>query len=206
MQKRLLQWYTNYKSNSWRVSVYRVKLRAQWEKRLISNSRCSLHTFSFFFFLNDPAPTEIYPLPLHHALPISLQARRLPPGVPLHIVDDAAHPIGVGADDLGQAPLFLGQTRGFRQQLSGVTHGSDGVADLVGDARAQASEGCELGLLDLLAEEAGVREEDQQRPRVRGCQWREARPHDPRTVGGDECRVLGGQCLGASASLAPGLQ
>src|SRR3989454_6939311 len=26
---------------------------------------------SFFFFLNDPAPPEIYPLPLHDALPIS---------------------------------------------------------------------------------------------------------------------------------------
>src|SRR5256885_9660304 len=25
---------------------------------------------SFFFFLNDPAPTEFYPLPLHAALPI----------------------------------------------------------------------------------------------------------------------------------------
>src|SRR5256885_7754180 len=25
---------------------------------------------SFFFFLNDPAPTKIYPLPLHDALPI----------------------------------------------------------------------------------------------------------------------------------------
>src|SRR5256884_4179198 len=28
-----------------------------------------------FFFLNDPAPPEIYPLPLHAALPISLRAR-----------------------------------------------------------------------------------------------------------------------------------
>src|SRR2546430_11703870 len=28
----------------------------------------------FFFFLNDPAPTEIYPLPLHDALPISPQS------------------------------------------------------------------------------------------------------------------------------------
>src|SRR3989449_11544275 len=27
--------------------------------------------FSFFFFFNDPAPTEIYTLPLHDALPIS---------------------------------------------------------------------------------------------------------------------------------------
>src|SRR5256885_12740382 len=26
---------------------------------------------SFFFFFNDTAPTEIYPLPLHDALPIS---------------------------------------------------------------------------------------------------------------------------------------
>src|ERR1035437_7849057 len=26
--------------------------------------------FHLFFFLNDPAPTEFYPLPLHDALPI----------------------------------------------------------------------------------------------------------------------------------------
>src|SRR2546422_8600177 len=28
-------------------------------------------TIFFFFFFNDPAPTEFYPLPLHDALPIS---------------------------------------------------------------------------------------------------------------------------------------
>src|SRR2546426_12448775 len=28
-----------------------------------------------FFFFNDPAPTEIYPLPLHDALPISSTSR-----------------------------------------------------------------------------------------------------------------------------------
>src|SRR3989449_5877322 len=37
---------------------------------------------SLFFFFNDPAPTEIYPLSLHDALPISAKAiayvRRLP--------------------------------------------------------------------------------------------------------------------------------
>src|SRR2546430_13412427 len=32
----------------------------------------SLRLFVFFFFFNDPAPPEIYPLPLHDALPISL--------------------------------------------------------------------------------------------------------------------------------------
>src|SRR2546422_8490826 len=33
----------------------------------------SLRSFSFFFF-NDTAPTEIYPLSLHDALPISVPA------------------------------------------------------------------------------------------------------------------------------------
>src|SRR2546430_13667390 len=32
---------------------------------------CALVSFFFFFFFNDPAPPEIYPLPLHDALPIS---------------------------------------------------------------------------------------------------------------------------------------
>src|SRR2546421_12236748 len=31
---------------------------------------CWLIFRSFFFFFNDPAPPEIYPLPLHDALPI----------------------------------------------------------------------------------------------------------------------------------------
>src|ERR1022692_4595250 len=33
---------------------------------------CSCTFFFFFFFFNDPATTEIYPLPLHASLPISL--------------------------------------------------------------------------------------------------------------------------------------
>src|SRR2546430_6485966 len=35
------------------------------------------HLIFFFFFFNDTAPTEIYPLPLHDALPISCSA--IPP-------------------------------------------------------------------------------------------------------------------------------
>src|SRR3989441_12764480 len=35
------------------------------------SSLCFLCAFSFFFFFIDPAPTEIYPLSLHDALPIS---------------------------------------------------------------------------------------------------------------------------------------
>src|SRR3989338_6761588 len=34
------------------------------------NSSHSSISYSLFFFFNDPAPTEIYPLPLHDALPI----------------------------------------------------------------------------------------------------------------------------------------
>src|ERR1044071_10422047 len=33
----------------------------------------------FFFFFNDTAPTEIYTLPLHDALPISPRQRHAPP-------------------------------------------------------------------------------------------------------------------------------
>src|SRR5256884_632253 len=33
--------------------------------------------YLFFFFFNDPAPTEIYPLSLHDALPIYVQAARI---------------------------------------------------------------------------------------------------------------------------------
>src|ERR1039457_1656224 len=32
--------------------------------------RCLILSLYFFFFFNDPAPTEISPLPLHDALPI----------------------------------------------------------------------------------------------------------------------------------------
>src|SRR3989440_330056 len=42
---------------------------------------CS-HSFFFFFFFNNPAPPEIYPLPLHDALPIfgdGFEARVEPP-------------------------------------------------------------------------------------------------------------------------------
>src|SRR3712207_7539018 len=41
-----------------------------------------MSNFIFFFFLNDPATTEIYPLPLHDALPIS--PGRDEPQVPGH--------------------------------------------------------------------------------------------------------------------------
>src|SRR2546428_10935331 len=55
LQKEVGQWIRA--SCSWCT----ILLKARW----------CLFRF-FFFFFNDPAPTEIYPLPLHDALPISI--------------------------------------------------------------------------------------------------------------------------------------
>src|ERR1035437_8533069 len=57
----------------------------------VSRPRIHLHLLlhpalrgSFFFFFNDPATTEIYPLPLHDALPICIAfgQRKKPPRLP----------------------------------------------------------------------------------------------------------------------------
>src|SRR2546421_9952428 len=42
-------------------------------------STFSINYFFFFFFFNDTAPPEIYPLPLHDALPISIVNEESPP-------------------------------------------------------------------------------------------------------------------------------
>src|SRR2546429_3089189 len=54
------------------------------------SSICSHHDYQFFFFFNDPAPTEIYPLPLHDALPIFAMRRALLalPVCPTHVQVD----------------------------------------------------------------------------------------------------------------------
>src|SRR2546430_14551842 len=45
---------------------------------------------SSFFFFNDPAPTEIYTLSLHDALPISFFGRAAPEivKIPFHVAQD----------------------------------------------------------------------------------------------------------------------
>src|SRR5256885_13049044 len=54
-----------------RCSSLREWVRSR--RRYFSSRPTSSH---LFFFLNDPATPEIYPLPLHDALPISKIARR----------------------------------------------------------------------------------------------------------------------------------
>src|SRR2546422_2635598 len=54
--------------------------------------------FLLFFFFNDPAPTEIYPLPLHDALPIFPDGEFLPPikcGCSEEIVKRACDKMGI---------------------------------------------------------------------------------------------------------------
>src|SRR2546422_8671924 len=50
----------------------------------LTSSVCSqsFSSFSFFFFFNDTATTEIYTLSLHDALPIYAQSRKRTAGAP----------------------------------------------------------------------------------------------------------------------------
>src|SRR2546421_11416785 len=68
--------------------------------------------YLFFFFLNDPAPPEIYPLPLHAALPIPPHfgcpppARpSTPPGPFTQALRQPGVPRGAAFDEFGAAGL-----------------------------------------------------------------------------------------------------
>src|SRR5256884_8972277 len=88
----------------------------------------STSLFSFFFFLNDPAPPEIYPLPLHDALPISLV------GGPPHDDRFAFHRHGqVGVDE--PADLALGALHGDPQAVELRGHALGHGDRLPADAR-----------------------------------------------------------------------
>src|SRR2546430_17573989 len=74
----------------------------KWRKRL-QKFRILLpkHMF-FFFFLNDPAPTEISPFPLHDALPISFESQRDGKlvGVDVDSGDQIAKRLGLAAEPM----------------------------------------------------------------------------------------------------------
>src|SRR3990167_2160389 len=55
-----------------------------WERTPLNSRHSQKSTSRFSFFFNDPAPTEIYTLPLHDALPIWRGSRpRLFPAFPV---------------------------------------------------------------------------------------------------------------------------
>src|SRR5256884_8913308 len=75
-------------------------------KRIYINKIYIMHLkpllFFFFFFFNDPPPPEIYPLPLHAALPISL-------------VRDGV--IKSGPNDFSKLPFCPSRQRDFSEPL-----------------------------------------------------------------------------------------
>src|SRR2546430_8548344 len=68
---------------------------------------------SLFFFLNDPAPTEIYPLSLHDALPIYIPFR--PPGV--FRTRPAPAPATLARPCLAVPPRFLARSEEHTSEL-----------------------------------------------------------------------------------------
>ena len=79
-----------------------------------------------------------------------------------------------------------GEVRALGQQLTGVAHGADGIADLVRNARGQTSERGELALLHPLGHEAGVFEKDEGRRGRARTERREMWLDQSRPVGRDE--------------------
>ncbi len=99
-----------------------------------------------------------------------------------HVVDDAAHAIGVVANDIGQAAFLESHDRRFCQQLPGVAHRTDRIANFVRDAGAEPAQCSQLRLLDLFGQQARVLEKDEDRRRSVGAQGREVCPDDTRAV------------------------
>src|SRR5260221_13297553 len=78
--------------------------------------------FFFFFVLNDPAPTEIYTLPLHDALPICQPrhaARRVPRCEDRRVVGDPAAGVGCVPPGPGAAAGGDGALRRLAQVAAG---------------------------------------------------------------------------------------
>ncbi len=100
--------------------------------------------------------------------------------------------------------MVLGvQVRGFAQQLSGMAHGTHRIANLVGDAGAQAAQGREFQLLRFLGNQTHVLQEHQYRCGLGVAQGCEVRPQHPRAVGADQGLDGGIHPIGA---LTPGFQ
>src|SRR5256885_7508724 len=56
------------------------------------------HPIHLFFFLNDPATTEFYPLPLHDALPISLVSLPAPSGSEIVTSGTSSMPTAISSE------------------------------------------------------------------------------------------------------------
>ncbi len=115
-----------------------------------------------------------------------LGVRRFAPRQLQDIVDDLTDPPRVLTDDVEQPALGVVGTLRLLQELAGMTERADRVADFVRDARTQAAERGELGLLDLFREQARVLEKDQHRPVGTALERCDIRVDPRRPAGRDE--------------------
>src|SRR6266511_3004313 len=93
----------------------------------------SYFVFSFFFFFNDTATTEIYTLSLHHELPLRLRHRPVPPPGFLHQLGRQGEVL------VAESPAALGDPRAVGGRLA-EQHGLLALAQvapgrLAGDLR-----------------------------------------------------------------------
>src|SRR3989475_1017180 len=104
----------------------------------------------FFFFFNDPAPTEIYTLSLHDALPISFPAgvpafvdfpakllRRIPHGEPATHVEDCDGTRLADGDRRRVLPSATGPDPAVLVDLAGPAQGEGLRRNIFGDSRAR---------------------------------------------------------------------
>ena len=108
----------------------------------------------------------------------------------------------IGADDAEEAPFVLADGGRLLEQLAGVAHGADRIADLVGDAGGQPAECGELRLLHLLRQHPGILEEDQHRAVLAALQRRDVGVDLHAAVRRNE----GGQLAARVVAAAPGFE
>ncbi|MCE3286373.1 MAG: hypothetical protein K0R70_2629, partial [Steroidobacteraceae bacterium] len=115
--------------------------------------------------------------------------RRVPSRQLQHVLDDLAHAEAVLLDDLGQVPVLGRQVRRITQQLAGVAHRADRIADFVRDARAQPPERGELRLLCAFGDDARVLQEHQRGSAADLGQRDEVRPDRRAAVGAHDLAI-----------------
>src|SRR5580658_1015091 len=134
----------------------------------------------------------------------ALETGLFAPRQALDVIDDAAHPLSVGADDLRQPPVVVREIWRFCEQLARMAHGSHWVTDLVRNAGTQASESSQLRLLDAFLDQAGIFQKDQHRSRTRCAQWRKMGADKTRAIRRHKRLILRRDA--DSGTLTPGLQ
>ena len=79
----------------------------------------------------------------------AFRVRRFAPRQREHALDDLAHAPRVHANDVGEPVLVLSHARRLREQLTGMAHRAERIADLVRDARAHTVQTLATGIVNF---------------------------------------------------------